>query len=264
LASRRNKKALNTARSLALAGRVAEAEQHLAQLADSGDLPAAASLIQLMAFRENWQGVSVYGLPLLGSPESLYSHNAYSEAVQLVALSAVRGGVVDNEHIATLAAKEERPQIRTQLERAVLLVSDPVENARVFLWEPPENRSGYDAALDRLRKTESVLFDDPAALTDRLIGNALAFNCCSVAMELAAGELSELAFENAIYLAKCLSRNQEFDRAWGVIAPRIPGWWPVDDAQVAPVALICDPDLARFMTPERRKAVLSTPRGPEA
>jgi hypothetical protein len=47
-----------------------------------------------------------------------------------------------------------------------------------------------------------------------------------------------------------------------VLQPRIRDWYPVDPAQVAPVILLTDRQLAQLETPERWNLVLATARGP--
>ena len=70
-------------------------------------------------------------------------------------------------------------------------------------------------------------------------------------------------FDTIAFVATSLARANREKDAWKVIQKAVNVWWPVDILQVAPVALLTDPDLRGLMTPERCAQVLKTPRGPE-
>ena len=73
-----------------------------------------------------------------------------------------------------------------------------------------------------------------------------------------------LRFDQALAVARALIRRGEPERSWEIVEERLSAWWPVDNAQVAPVVLLVDQWMSPLMTAERCEQVLSTPRGPEA
>lgn len=77
------------------------------------------------------------------------------------------------------------------------------------------------------------------------------------------GEHFVMAWQAAEYVAPVYVRRGNPEAAWAAIEANLKNWWPVDQAQVAPVVLLINEYLETLMTPERCQLVLSTPRGPE-
>jgi hypothetical protein len=71
-------------------------------------------------------------------------------------------------------------------------------------------------------------------------------------------------FEALTFLASALARAARPDEAWRVIHKNLHQWFPVEDSQIAPVALVTDLGLRGVMDADKCGKVLRTPRGPGA
>lgn len=135
------------------------------------------------------------------------------------------------------------------------------------LWDTlpeAERIAKYEAAMDKLTKKKKK-FKTPEARLDHCV--AVARNCvhyeAAVALHDETGALPDL-FDLVVFVASGLARADRPDDAWAVIRAKLGHWWPVEDTQVTPVALLTDPALRPLMTSERCEEVLHTPRGPQA
>ena len=70
-----------------------------------------------------------------------------------------------------------------------------------------------------------------------------------------------MAWQAAEYVAPIYVRRGNRTAAWAAIKANLKNWWPVDPAQVTPLALLTNEYLETLMTPERRRFVLSKRRG---
>jgi hypothetical protein len=90
-----------------------------------------------------------------------------------------------------------------------------------------------------------ILTDDEIAAADRFVPPTLP---------------EPPAFQAALDRARHLVEDDE-DAAWAVIEAALPGWRSESPHRVAPVILLTDPRLRRLVTPERARAIVTTPRG---
>jgi hypothetical protein len=258
-----NKKKL--ARERALAGKADEAVAMLAPAAAT-DATAAASLIQLLAFKGQWNDVAKVALPFVDKLDLFDTLNVYSDTVALVAWAGVNGAPVRPAELKARVKKSSPPPVRIALQRAVKLLSDPKGNGRVFLSDADPDPQGSLEAIEVMRKDEPKLWTPgrAAELTDRLLLIARSYGDHKGALALIKGDASELNWDQTVFAAEALVRKKDLKGAWNFIEARLATWWPLDVAEVAPVILLLNPDLKRLMTSERCRTVLSTPRGPDA
>ena len=92
------------ARSAAMQGDCDRAITLLAPLAAT-DAKAAASLMQLLAFRGQWADVARIGLPFVDKLDPFDTLNVYSDTVALVAWAGLSGGEVRATDLKSLVKK---------------------------------------------------------------------------------------------------------------------------------------------------------------
>jgi hypothetical protein len=230
------------------------------------DATAAASLIQLLAFRGQWNDVAKFGLPFVDQLDLFDTLNVYSDSVALVAWAGVNGAPVRSAELKARIKKNSPPPVKIALQNAIKLLSDPKKNGRVFLSDNEADPKGYAEAVEVLREDEPKLWSPnrSAELTDRLIGIARSYGDHKRAIELIKGDPSQLNWDQTVFVTEALVRKKDLKGAWNFVEPRLGTWEPLDDPEVAPVILLLNPDLQRLVTPERGRTVLATARGPEA
>lgn len=72
------------------------------------------------------------------------------------------------------------------------------------------------------------------------------------------------AFGEAVDRARESARSGDTDGAWRTLTDALPLWQPLGPDHVAPLGWVADPLLGPLLTPERGRALLSTPRGGQA
>lgn len=127
-----------------------------------------------------------------------------------------------------------------------------------------ERRAWYDNAVKNVDSLRPDLRKNPQAKMEHFFSLAKGV-LEDEAMRLyeAHGKTFRMAWQAAEYVAPIYVRRGNPAAGWAVIESNVKHWWPVDHAQVAPLALLTDQYLETLMTPERCRLVLSTPRGPE-
>jgi len=253
------------ARAKALQGD-ADAAMALLTADAAADPTAAASLMQLHAFRGQWEEVVRLGLPLVDRFDAFDTMNVYKETVALVAWAGVNGVPLRAVELKQRIKKESPRPVQIQLQNAAKVLSDPKKYGRIFLSDADPDPKGYASAVEVMRKSEPKLWSagNAAALTERLLGIARACGDQKQALQLVLGDTSKVSFEQGAFVAEALVKKKDLKGAWSFLEPRLGTWWPLDIAQVAPVLLLINPELNRLMTPDHRLEVLSTPRGFEA
>jgi hypothetical protein len=229
----------------------------------AADPMAAASLMQLQAFRGQWNEVAKLGLPLVDQLDAFDTLNVYSDSVALVAWAGVNGAPVRGAELKPRIKKGSEPPVKIALQNAIKLLADPKKNGRIFLSDSESDPKGYAEAVEEMRTSEPKLWGPKksAELTDRLLGIARAYGEHKQAIELAKGDTSAVSFEQTVFVTEALIKKKDLKGAWSFLEPRLKDWWPLDEAEVAPVILLLNPELKRLMTPERCERVLATPRG---
>lgn len=247
---------LRTAKSAVRAarqGRVDEALKALCSFADSGDAAAAASVSEILAFRGEWEPMADYAMALLANPAAVYAGNVFADLARLVARAATE--LADPGLIGRMAAVV--PPTHTGILKASLE------------WNPSAPRSNEP---DHDRFAAAVA---DAEAGKRFRGRPVERAAHLFAVAVALGIDDEvrarwdpsnpgLTFDHAMSTARVLCARGESQRAWEVLEGHVPQWWPVDNAQVAPVELLYDPLLAPLVPPARGEQILRTPRGEEA
>ncbi len=272
------KKALQAARNLAYEGDAVRACAELVAMADAGSASAAASAAELLAFRGAWSDVLRYAGMLLCEPSAGYAGNVFDDMVRLVALAGHKGqawievGVTARRALAASASRNDPEHIRR---RQGTILTDlagyadrngaaPHERIAIFGTQPrqpdPEAfRSAVQAAADRLDRARH-----PERYAQQVLALAVTFQQPDELVRLFDQYAEHVGFDVGVDVARVMVGNGEHDRAWAVLEPRIGDWYPVDLAQVAPVVLLTDPQLAQLETPARWHSVLATTRGPAA
>jgi hypothetical protein len=247
---------LKQARQVALQGKAEEAIPALRFYADRGDVSAAASLAELLAFKYEWNECLQRAGELIVHPNSVYTGNIFDDMVYLLA----RAGQETNQwgsllRITQTAAERVEENIadfppskqesaRKRYGKIFQALGEYAQSERKFPFELTRifgvtSPTQTETAQDRTRKeAEAILLYEGGQLPTR--------------------------FEFAVLVAKAYVQRELLDRAWNILWEHAKLWWPVDRAQVAPVVLLVDSDLARVMNRERGEMILHLPRGPEA
>jgi len=125
------------------------------------------------------------------------------------------------------------------------------------------NAVSHQNAVEHVFEYRPDLRGDPSGLARHLIDLAISFQQWDALLERFARELDAFNFQYVVPAARALIERMRPDEAWAALQHRLGSWWPVDQAQVAPVELLTDRRLSRLMTVERCARVLATPRGPD-
>lgn len=204
----------------ALRGRIDDALPVLLALHEKGDAAASASAAEILAFQGRWDEMVPCAKALLANPTAVYAGNVSDD---MKALLAVRGG-------RPKPTAPEAPR-RERFEEGLKMAME----GKRFKGKPKElGRHCFALAVVFRVDEETIARWDPKHPT--------------------------MHFDQAADVARALVRRGDPERAWEVLESRLSRWYPVDAAQVLPVALLTDPWLAPLMTKERAAQVLSTPR----
>jgi hypothetical protein len=227
-------RALREAGEAALAGRTAEASAAFEWMAEAGNAVAAASLAELSAFAGDWGRVVRNAGILIAEPTAVYAANVFEDMVHLLGRAGHEGEPWAHISEAAQHALDE------------LEVSGTCEHGRQSLGAILKSLAAYAEreGAPPLPLTQVVAVTSPT-MVERFFEAPEAMD-----------------FDQAVAAARGLVGRGDNDRVWEILVSRLGSWWPVDDAQVAPVVLLIDPALRQLATPERCAMVLATPRGP--
>lgn len=248
---RNAKKAAEAARR----GQTDLALEVLRELADAGDAAAAASAAELLAFRGQWQELIPYASALLARPDAVYAGNVFDDMCGLIRRAARELG--DDSIIRAASAKVPASM---REERKANLLRDWVHPYAV---PDREDRARYDDAVAMAEQGKQFA-GKQRELHRHCFALAFAFGVEDELVRRWDPEHPHFHFDQAVQVARVVARRGDADRAWAILEERLPRWYPVDFAQVAPVILLRDPWLSPLMTPARGERVLATPRGHEA
>jgi hypothetical protein len=228
----------------------------LLRFGDRGDAAASASAAELLAFRGEWTAMVPHAMALLGQPDAVYAGNLFTDMCLLVRRAATELG--DPE--ITARASAVVPPVMNDRMQACLIEGRPLQH------RPAADAAELESYRDAVRESSSTrrFEGKPDALARHTFALASVYNAHDEMVRLWPGTAHVLDFDHAADTARILVERGEPDAAWAIIESMVARWWPVDDAQVAPVILVADPALASLMTPERCARVLATPRGAEA
>jgi len=278
---------LKQARQMALRGRVEEALPLLRDHADKGDTSASASLAELLAFQDEWQKCLEYAGAFIARPQSVYAGNIFDDMVHLLAragretrqwtwllhLTQAAEQRVEENIAEYDPSKKEAERIRySEIFQGLCAYAQgegarPFELTRIFgviLPTQLEQDAAYQLAAQNALRQPPKSRNNPADLSRLRFILAQNYNQEAEGIRLYEDGQMPPQFDCAVFVAKAYVRQEQPDLAWNVLLKYVPRWWPVDRAQVAPVVLLIDSDLASIMNHERCETVLTLPRGPEA
>jgi len=275
-AKRVTQKALRDAGEAALAGRTEEALEAFGWMVEQGSAAAAASLAELSAFRGDWPQVVRCARMLIAEPTAVYAGNVFEDMVQLLALAGHEGepwesvGAAAAHGLDALEASDTcehgRHHLGTILEALAGYAERRGEGPHELVRPggPPQgpiDLDEYRDGVDDVLVHRPNLKGKPDQLARHLFALAVVYRQPDDMVARFFDAPEAMDFDQAVEVARVLVDRGEAPRAWAVLAERIPSWWPVDDAQVAPMVLLTDRSLRPLVTPERAAQVLATARG---
>jgi hypothetical protein len=243
------------AAQLARQGHPDEALEALLRFAAESDVAAAASAAELLAFRGRWADLVPWTTALLAQPRAVHAGNVFTDMASLVRRAAKELG--DASLIARAAAVV--PEDHAARRDAVLLQDAAARMAE----RRPERRATYEDAA-REAASGKRFQGKPDALAAHCFALAETYGVEDALIARWEPPLPWASLQHAVPVARALVRRERPAEAWAVLESKLPAWFPVDAAQVAPVELLVDPLLSGLMTSERCEQVLRTPRAPEA
>jgi hypothetical protein len=278
---------LKQARQVAWQGKAEEAVPLLRLYADKGDASAAASLAELLAFQGVWSECLERAGAFIAKPQSVYAGNIFDDMIGLIARAGRETGQWDRildltqaaeqrveENIADYTPPKQEAQrkryhsifqgLRAYVERQGAVALDFRQIFGVTALLQTEQDAAYQLAMRNIFQHQPKLRNDPAALSRHQFALAQVFHQEAEGIRLYEEGHMPAEFDRAIFVAKAYVHRKQPELAWEIIWKHAHRWRPLDPAQVAPVVLLMDGDLANLMDRDRCKQVLHLPRGPEA
>ncbi len=243
------------ARQQARLGNTQVALDALRGFSERGDASASASVAELLAFQGDWNELVPFATDLLAHPDAVYAGNVFSDMCFLIRRAAEELG--DASLIASAASVI--PEARSAPAQACLIDGTPL--ARQPAAGPAE-LARYREAVAKAQEGKRFK-GKPEALARHVFALAVVFRVHDELIAQWPSKRTLVSFDQSVAAARAHAQRGNADEAWRIIESSASTWWPVDDAQVAPVVLVVDPDLHPLMTPARCEYVLSTARGPE-
>lgn len=277
---------LKYARQLALQGK-GEALPLLQRYADSGDTSASVSVAELLAFHGIWEECLQRAGVYLVNPQTVYAGNVFDDMVRLIVYAGHetqewdfigRLAIVAKQRLDTnlvsnnlekqaalftryntiLTALQEYAQCRG---RSPYEVIDLVSASKLH---QAEEKIAYQIAKHNIHSQRPELIKNSVALANHRFALAQYYHQGDEAILMYENNCMPARFDYAVFVAKAYVNKDQLTQAWEVLWANLHRWWPLDPAQVAPLVLLLDTDLARLVSRERRHEVLSVARGPEA
>jgi hypothetical protein len=272
------------AQQTALQGDTDGAVRQLSAILAGGDLAAAASLAEIEAFRGQWPEMLRHAYTFLRKPDSVYASNVFTDILNVVAVAGLKKGGWPDIHDEVVAIRKHLladPELEGYANGADRMAMGPdqlIELAKTkgesaYVWDwgshSPLDESARSAKFDEgIAKllTKKNAFKTDADRRKHFFSLASTYGSHRSAVRLYDQEGIDdlIRFNEVAFTASALARAGRAKEAWEVARKAVPMWWPVDVAQMAPVALLTDEGLRPLMTPERCEWVLGTPRGPAA
>ena len=276
---------LKNARLASLRGETDVALVALREFCQDGDDAACASLVDLLAFRGEWDECILGAGKFIANPKAVYAGNIFDDMVRVLGRAGHetrRWESIKEACIAAIGSIQRGDYQPWARERYTKILNNLISYAQRDGGPPHEliKVFGVETLLDSLRPEQLKLSYEQAVANaetirpdlrghpDRLVIHQFALAAMysqeSEAIALYEGSKDLLSFDDAVYVAKALVAMGESDRAWRTLKQKVPEWWPVDIAQVAPVVLVIDERIRTIMDKDRCKEVLATARGPGA
>lgn len=287
------------AQAAARGGQTALALESLESFAANGDDAAAASLAELYAFLGQWDKVISNAGRLIANPRAVYAGNVFDDMIQLLGRAGHRSKnwariieVVEAASKANALRFEKlRRETKDKIQKGIYDQGED-RNEKIFRnliqyskrqgkqphellaifgvrgcmddMNEQERRAWYENATKNVDSIRPDLKKNPSAKMEHFFSLAKGvLEDEALKLYEAHGKNFGMAWQAAEYIAPIYVRRGNPDAAWRVIESKLKHWWPVDNAQVAPLVLLTNEHLEYLMTPEHCQLVLSTPRGPE-
>lgn len=267
---------LQKAREAARSGDVDRALPTLLDYAEAGDVTAAASAAELLAYLDRWSEL----IPLAGAfaadPFATYAGNVFDDMVRLLGRAAIEAG--DWALVAKLA-REARAKIDHALDRnSQNFPQVKVESVRVRLTKILEHLGSAADRQDAAACAEPIrifgvaspvsrreAFDAAIAMKgnrtpERRLTMAIIFGQDEEALRYYAQLSTPPLFDEVLRVAKAMIRVGAAEEAWRAIEVNWANWFPVDVVQVAPIAPLTDAFLWPLMSATRRTILIRRPR----
>lgn len=251
MAKKREVTPARAAVELALSGDAGRALQALVSMSNDGDACAAASAAELLAFNGQWRECVEHARRLLAEPDAVQTGNVFTDLCRLVRRAARELG---DRSIIDESAKVVPEPMRAQ--RDAVLLDEYVEPSSTRA----PNRAKYDEAVVAATKDKRFK-GKPTQLDAHCFALAVTFAVDDLVIARFDESNPMFHFDHAVSAARALVKQGQSERAWKILRSFVPRWWPVDQAQVAPVILLVDPWIAPIVTADRAREVLTIPRG---
>ncbi len=267
---------LRRARQAACNGDVDHALPALLSYADAGDQTAAASAAELLAYLDRWRELIPLAGAFVANPFATYAGNVFDDMVRLLARAATETG--DWALVANMA-REARVMIEDALDRNTRnLAQVAVESLRARLTGILDHLSAAADRRDAAACAEPIRIfgivspvsrreDFDAALSmkinrtpERRLSLAMVFGQEEEALRYYAQLTESPSFDTVLFVARVMSRSGATEDAARAIELHWSNWFPVDTAQVAPVAPLTDVLLSPLMSATRCKMLIRRPR----
>lgn len=264
---------LELAQKLALAGDAAGARTAFEDCLGKGEARAAAALAEIAGFEGRWSDVVKLITGVFDDPRGAQTQNVFHDMTSLGGRAAAETG--EWLVVAEAARRAERAvsgdvryvnYAHFADKLASCAESRGIEGLLADL-DPPQDVADqkFEFGLEKVARSKRR-GATPTERADELYALATVHRSRAHAVRLfdTEGHAIPSRFNSAVFVAASLARVGRADEAWLILRSALPVWWPVEETQVAPIALLVDPALAALMTPERCVEILRTPRGPEA
>lgn len=275
---------IQTAQQAALQGATDAAVKQFTAILEGGGAGAAASLAEIEAFRGRWPEVLRNAFVFMRDPTMARVSNSLNDVLRLAALAGFNTGAWSDIHGEVVAIRKHllaKKELKLYAEEVAgdgfkqLIELAKSKGKADYDWgwanyteddEDTRDKRAETVIADKLAKHKvKKLFKDDADLRRHLFALAGTYLSYKTAIRLydEYGIDDLRTFDTTAFVATALARAGRAKDAWKAVEKAVAVWWPVDVLQVAPVALLTDPDVRPLMTPERCAQVLRTPRGPE-
>ena len=256
---------LKQARQAALRGQTEIAIPALQGFADTGDAAASASLAELLAFCGRWREVIVHAGRLVENPASVYAGNVFDDMVRLLGRAGHETGQWQQIAAAAQSAweKTDSTEERVHVRKRYFKILEALKSYALRSGEPPHELirvfgidfgftqtkldAGYKNAVHQATNDNEELRQDPAKLMAYIFDIAVNCNQPDDALQIYRNGQMAARFDNAVHIARLLAERADLEGGWQVLWNHMALWWPVDNAQVAPVSLLTDPQLKTIL-----------------
>jgi hypothetical protein len=265
---------MDRARRSALAGDPDTAISILSELAP-GDPSASATLAELFAFKNDWEGVIENVARFLPEPESVYAGNVFDELVRLIALCGHETGnwsklrSIAEHAMVTIEATVTKDWVRNRLVAKLQALCGYCDRQGgephdFYILSPQSGRKNsklaYEEAVRDMLTLRPDLKNNKIGQLQHQFGLATYCGQSDEAIRLFPEVQARVTYNDAVYVAGIFIERGKKDDAWTILKDTLPRWFPLDAAQVVPLVLLIDRRIRPLMTLDRCLEILQTPR----